>query len=73
MKANVRQFALAVGGRTTCAAVEEGILPGGGALLRAVEALKRLQAENEDQKHGVEIVRKALETPARQIAINTWR
>jgi len=49
MKANVRQFALAVGGRPTCAAVEEGILPGGGvALLRAVEALKRLQTENED-------------------------
>jgi chaperonin GroEL len=55
----------------TRAAVEEGILPGGGvALLRAVEALKRLQTENEDQKHGVEIVRKALQTPARQIAIN---
>ena len=47
------------------------ILPGGGvALLRAVEALKRLQTENEDQKHGVEIVRKALQTAARQIAIN---
>jgi chaperonin GroEL len=55
----------------TRAAVEEGILPGGGvALLRAVDALKRLQTENEDQKHGVEIVRKALQTPARQIAIN---
>jgi chaperonin GroEL len=55
----------------TRAAVEEGILPGGGvALLRAVEALKRLQTDNEDQKHGVEIVRKALQTPARQIAIN---
>src|SRR5499426_1025189 len=55
----------------TRAAVEEGILPGGGvALLRAVEALKRLQTENEDQKHGVEIVRKALQTPARQIAVN---
>jgi chaperonin GroEL len=55
----------------TRAAVEEGILPGGGvALLRAVEGLKRLQTENEDQKHGVEIVRKALQTPARQIAIN---
>jgi len=55
----------------TRAAVEEGILPGGGvALLRAVEALKRLQTENEDQKHGVEIVRKALQNPARQIAIN---
>ena len=41
----------------TRAAVEEGILPGGGvALLRSVEALKRLNTENEDQKHGVEIV-----------------
>jgi hypothetical protein len=55
----------------TRAAVEEGILPGGGvALLRSVEALKRLATENEDQKHGVEIVRKAIQTPARQIAIN---
>src|SRR5262249_15693645 len=55
----------------TRAAVEEGILPGGGvALLRAVDALKRLRPENEDQKHGVDIVRKALQTPARQIAIN---
>jgi chaperonin GroEL len=55
----------------TRAAVEEGILPGGGvALLRAVEALKRLRPENEDQRHGVDIVRKALQTPARQIAIN---
>src|SRR5262245_27622003 len=39
-------------------------------LLRAVEALKRLRPENEDQRHGVDIVRKALQTPARQIAIN---
>src|SRR6478609_1228715 len=55
----------------TRAAVEEGILPGGGvALLRSVEALKRLKTENEDQKHGVEIVRKAIQAPARQIAIN---
>ncbi|MGA8968712.1 MAG: chaperonin GroEL, partial [Pseudolabrys sp.] len=55
----------------TRAAVEEGILPGGGvALLRAVEALKRVKTENEDQKHGVDIVRKAIQTPARQIAIN---
>ena len=45
----------------TRAAVEEGILPGGGvALLRAVEALKRVKTDNEDQKHGVDIVRKAL-------------
>ncbi len=55
----------------TRAAVEEGILPGGGvALLRSVEALKRLRAENEDQKHGIDIVRKAIQFPARQIAIN---
>jgi chaperonin GroEL len=55
----------------TRAAVEEGILPGGGvALLRSVEALKRIRPENEDQKHGVDIVRKALQMPARQIAIN---
>jgi chaperonin GroEL len=46
-------------------------LPGGGvALLRSVEALKRVRTGNEDQKHGVEIVRKAIQTPARQIAIN---
>src|SRR5499427_591645 len=56
----------------TRAAVEEGILPGGGvALLRATEALKRVRTQNEDQKHGVEIVRKALSSPARQIAINS--
>ena len=55
----------------TRAAVEEGILPGGGvALLRSVEVLKRLHTHNEDQKHGVEIVRKAIQAPARQIAIN---
>jgi chaperonin GroEL len=55
----------------TRAAVEEGILPGGGvALLRSVEALKRLKVENEDQKHGIDIVRKAIQTPARQIATN---
>jgi chaperonin GroEL len=55
----------------TRAAVEEGILPGGGvALLRASESLKRVKTENEDQKHGVEIVKKAISWPARQIAIN---
>ena len=55
----------------TRAAVEEGILPGGGvALLRAIGALKRVKTENEDQKHGVEIVRKALSWPVRQIVIN---
>ena len=55
----------------TRAAVEEGILPGGGvALLRAGEALKKLRTQNDDQKTGVEIVRKAISWPARQIAIN---
>src|SRR5215468_7173781 len=55
----------------TRAAVEEGIVPGGGvALLRASEQLKRVRAHNDDQKTGVEIVRKALSAPARQIAIN---
>jgi TCP-1/cpn60 chaperonin family/Resolvase, N terminal domain len=55
----------------TRAAVEEGIVPGGGvALLRASEQLKRIKTANDDQKTGVEIVRKALSYPARQIAIN---
>ena len=55
----------------TRAAVEEGILPGGGvALLRSVKALGKLKTENHDQKTGIDIVRKALSTPARQIAIN---
>src|SRR5213595_543194 len=57
--------------RATRAAVEEGILPGGGvALLRASQHLKGLRTKNDDQKTGVEIVRKALSWPARQIAIN---
>jgi chaperonin GroEL len=55
----------------TRAAVEEGILPGGGvALLRAVRAIEKVSVENDDQRHGVEIVKKAITWPARQIAIN---
>jgi chaperonin GroEL len=55
----------------TKAAVEEGILPGGGvALLRAVQALSKLQPANDDQKTGIEIVRRAIQSPARQIAVN---
>ena len=55
----------------TRAAVEEGILPGGGvALLRAVKALDTVLTDNSDQKHGVEIVRRAIEAPVRQIAEN---
>src|SRR5215471_1640212 len=52
----------------TRAAVEEGIVPGGGvALLRAVKSLEHLKANNDDQRVGVNIVRKALQAPARQI------
>ena len=55
----------------TRAAVEEGILPGGGvALLRAVKALDNLPSANPDQKVGIEIVRRAVEAPVRQIAEN---
>src|SRR5690606_23366594 len=55
----------------TRAAAEEGILPGGGvALLRSVSALDKIDVENEDQKTGVNIVRRALEQPVRQIAEN---
>src|SRR3978361_230917 len=55
----------------TRAEVEEGIVPGGGvALLRASLILAQLQADNEDQKFGIEIVRKAVQTPLRQIAEN---
>src|SRR5262249_26240531 len=56
----------------TRAAVEEGILPGGGvALLRSGKVLDKLKVGNEDQRHGVEIVKKAITWPARQIAINS--
>jgi chaperonin GroEL len=55
----------------TRAAVEEGILPGGGVpLLRAAKALAGLKGDNEDQRIGVEIVRKAIQWPARLIVEN---
>jgi len=55
----------------TRAAVEEGISPGGGvALLRAIPALDAIKVENSDQKTGVDIVRKAIQAPARQIVDN---
>jgi chaperonin GroEL len=55
----------------TRAAVEEGVLPGGGvALLRAIKALEKLKVQNDDQRTGIEIVKKAISWPARQIAIN---
>jgi chaperonin GroEL len=56
----------------TRAAVEEGVLPGGGVpLLRAIKALENLPVENPDQKTGIDIVRKAIQTPARQIIDNS--
>jgi chaperonin GroEL (HSP60 family) len=55
----------------TRAAVEEGIVPGGGvALMRASLGLANLNADNDDQRFGIEIVRKAIQTPLRQIAEN---
>jgi chaperonin GroEL len=55
----------------TRAAVEEGVLPGGGvALLRALSTVKAIKTANDDQKTGVEIVRKAIMAPARQIVDN---
>jgi len=55
----------------TKAAVEEGIVPGGGiALVRAIPALEKLKEKNEDIQTGINIVRRALEEPIRQIAIN---
>ena len=55
----------------TRAAVEEGIVAGGGsALLFATNSIAKLKVENDDQKHGIDIVRKALQAPIRQIADN---
>jgi chaperonin GroEL len=55
----------------TRAAVQEGVLPGGGvALLRAAKLLEGVKFDNSDQRTGVEIVRKAIQTPARQIIEN---
>merc|ERR1711988_956496 len=55
----------------TRAAVEEGIVPGGGTVyIKAIKALSKVKGENEDQNVGVEIVKKALKAPAKQIADN---
>ena len=55
----------------TRAAVEEGIVPGGGvAYLRCLPALEKMKVDNEDEKVGVEIIRRALEEPLRQIVEN---
>ncbi len=55
----------------TRAAVEEGIVPGGGvAYIRAVEALEGMKGENDDQTTGIQIVKRAIEEPLRQIVAN---
>ena len=55
----------------TRAAVEEGIVPGGGvALIRALTAIKGLKGANEDQNHGIEIALRAMEAPLREIVTN---
>jgi chaperonin GroEL len=55
----------------TRAAVEEGVVPGGGvALLRAIKVLEKLKSANDDQRVGIDIVRRALSAPLRQIAEN---
>jgi chaperonin GroEL len=58
----------------TRAAIEEGIVPGGGvAYIRAISALEGLKGENEDQTTGIEIIKRAIEEPLRQIAINAGK
>ena len=58
----------------TRAAIEEGIIPGGGvAYIRAISGMKGLKGENEDQQIGIDIVRRALEEPLRQIANNAGK
>ena len=55
----------------TRAAIEEGIVPGGGvAYIRAIAALDKLKGDNDDQTTGIEIIKRAIEEPLRQISIN---
>lgn len=58
----------------TRAAIEEGIVPGGGvAYIRAISALEGLKGDNDDQTTGIEIIKRAIEEPLRQIAINAGK
>ncbi|HOK36412.1 MAG TPA: chaperonin GroEL [Paludibacteraceae bacterium] len=58
----------------TRAAIEEGIIPGGGvAYIRAIEALEKLKGENDDENTGIEIVKRAIEEPLRQIVENAGK
>jgi len=58
----------------TRAAVEEGIVPGGGvAYIRAIDSLENLKGENDDQTTGIEIIKRAIEEPLRQIVFNAGK
>jgi len=58
----------------TRAAIEEGIVPGGGvAYIRAIKSLDKLKGDNEDQTTGIEIIKRAIEEPLRQIAANAGK
>ncbi|HEX7585568.1 MAG TPA: TCP-1/cpn60 chaperonin family protein, partial [Prolixibacteraceae bacterium] len=58
----------------TRAAVEEGIVPGGGvAYIRSIEVLEGLTGENDDETTGIEIVKRAIQEPLRQIAFNAGK
>jgi chaperonin GroEL len=58
----------------TRAAVEEGIVPGGGvAYIRAIDALEGLKGETEDETTGIEIIKRAIEEPLRQISFNAGK
>ena len=58
----------------TRAAIEEGTVPGGGvAYIRAIEALEGLKGDNEDETTGIEIVKRAIEEPLRQIVANAGK
>ncbi len=58
----------------TRAAIEEGIVPGGGvAYIRAIDALEGLKADNDDERTGIEIVKRAIEEPLRQIVANAGK
>lgn len=58
----------------TRAAIEEGIVPGGGVTyIRAIESLEGLKAENDDERTGIDIVKRAIEEPLRQIVANAGK
>ena len=58
----------------TRAAIEEGIVPGGGvAYIRAISSIEKLKGDNEDQTTGIEIIKRAIEEPLRQIAVNAGK